>query len=165
MVDSYCGTHGGVDKRELLRRFVHMNVSTTDEFNDLFLASAGSTASMQARTQALSPSLLIIDSLAGLFRSSFSESAAPTPPHFFHSLSVSLKSLGFHVVCINQVMGTEEPCFGRVWRNCINDRIHLKRYHGAGSEENAKWIREYRIEGEGKGRGEYRIEDWGVVSC
>jgi len=162
MATEYTNRNGG-DLNDLLKRFHHLAISTTDDFQQLFLSPPTSPASINSRVADKNPSLLIIDSLAGLYRASYSDLPQP-PPHFFFQLTQSLHRLPFHTVMINQVKnalgGGFVPCFGLTWSCAVNARVFLRRYEGKGG----KWLRKFRIEFGGKGEGEYKIEEWGVCA-
>lgn len=168
IVRGHCSEHDAPPASSLLARFHHMSLSDTDSFEAMLLSPPDDPGSIHRLLPAPLPGLMVVDSLAGLYRNSYSDDAAPSqiPPSFFFRLSASLRTLPFHTVLINQVKREATPCFGLPWSCCVNARVALRRHLvGGDSTGGSKFKRYYKIEFGGEGEGEYRIEEGGVVDA
>jgi hypothetical protein len=168
IVRGHCGEHDAPPASSLLARFHHMSLSDTDSFEAVLLSPPDDPGSIHRLLPTPLPGLMVVDSLAGLYRNSYSDAAAPSqiPPSFFFRLSASLRTLPFHTVLINQVKREATPCFGLPWSCCVNARVALSRHLvGGDSTGGSKFKRYYKIAFGGEGEGEYRIEEGGVVDA
>ncbi|XP_044266175.1 DNA repair protein XRCC3-like [Tribolium madens] len=88
--------------------------------------------------------LVVIDSIAGIFRSESLDVDYKNRSQDFISIITSLNKLakkyGFAVVCVNQVTDNPttnitEPCLGLAWSNCITYRFNITRYENKKNRE------------------------------
>jgi RecA/RadA recombinase len=81
--------------------------------------------------------LIVIDSIAGVFRSENLDIKYPSRSQDFISITSKLNKLSkkynFATICINQVTDnpvtdTTEPCLGLAWSNVVTRRFNINRF-------------------------------------